>query len=66
MEIEEYEKQVCRLNGRINETLAEAARLRREGRLAEWAVMEAKADRDIDALVDLKARLSRRRKEALV
>lgn len=66
MKIEEYQKQVCRLNEQINRKLTEAARFRKEGRLAEWAAMEKAADRDIDALVDLKAQFGLSRKEALI
>lgn len=66
MVIEEYQKQVCRLNEQINKKLTEAARFRKEGRLAEWMAMEEAADRDIDALVDLKMRFGQSRKEALV
>lgn len=61
MEIEEYWKQVCRLNEQINHKLVQAARLRREGRTVEWAAMEREIDRDIDALVDLKERFHRSR-----
>lgn len=67
MTIEEYWEQVCRLNGQINEKLVWAARLRREGKLEAYAVLEREIDRDIDALVDLKERFRQHRqgKEAV-
>lgn len=52
----EYWQQVCRLNARINEKLVQAARLRKMGRTAEYAALEAEIDKGIDALVELKAR----------
>lgn len=51
----EYWQQVCRLNARINEKLVQAVRLRKMGRTAEYAALEAEIDKDIDALVELKA-----------
>lgn len=56
---------VCRLNAQINGKLTEAARLRKAGRLTEYAALEREVDRDIDVLVDLKERHGRPGKEAL-
>ncbi len=66
MNVEDYVEQVCRLDRRIDNKLERSARLRREGRLAEWAALEREIDRDVDALVDLKARQAAPRKEALL
>ena len=60
-----YWRETCRLNEQINEKLVEAARLRKAGRLAEYAALESEIDREIDALVDLKDRHGRPGKEAL-
>lgn len=60
-----YWAEVCRLNEQINEKLVEVARLRKAGRLAEYATLESEIDREIDALVDLKERHGRPGKEAL-
>lgn len=62
----EYWQQVCRLNGRINEKLVQAARLRKMGRTAEYAALEAEIDKEIGALVDLKGRYSTVRKGGAV
>ena len=62
----EYWQQVCRLNGRINEKLVQAAQLRKMGRTAEYAALEAEIDKELDALVDLKGRYSTVRKGGAV
>ena len=51
----EYWQQVCRLDARINEKLVQVARLRKMGRTAEYVALEAEIDKEIDALVELKA-----------
>lgn len=63
---EEYWQEVSRLNEQINGKILEAADLRREGRLEEYALMEQEIDREIDALVDLKERFRQRRREDCV
>lgn len=62
----EYWQQVCRLNARINEKLVQAAQLRKIGRTAEYAALEAEIDKEIDVLVDLKGRYSTVRKGGAV
>lgn len=61
--VAEYWKQLCLLNSRINEMLVQAARLRKEGRTAEYTAMKREVDSEIDALVDLRERYGAVRKE---
>lgn len=53
MKVETYLEQVPRLNRRINKRLSMAERLRKEGRLEEWAALEREVTCDIDRFVDL-------------
>ena len=53
-------------NQRINEKLAEAARLYREGRFAEWATLDREITGDIDRYADMKRAFGSPGKEAAV
>jgi hypothetical protein len=66
LEAAAYWQQIRRLNTRINENLAQASQLRREGKIAEYVALEQEIDSDIDALVDLKERHGRPGKEELL
>ena len=54
------------MNQRINEKLAEAARLYREGRFAEWAALDREITGDIDRYVDMQRAFGSSGKEAAV
>ena len=51
LEAAAYWQQIRRLNTRINENLAQASQLRREGKIAEYVALEQEIDSDIDCLL---------------
>lgn len=59
-------EQLREMNQRINEKLAEAARLYREGRFAEWAALDWEITGDIDRYVDMQRAFGSSGKEAAV
>ena len=59
-------EQLYEMNQRINEKLAEAARLYREGRFAEWAALDREITGDIDRYADKKRAFGSPGKEAAV
>ena len=59
-------EQLYEMNQRINEKLAEAASLYREGRFAEWAALDREITGDIDRYADMKRAFGSPGKEAAV
>ncbi len=59
-------EQLHEMNRKINEKLAEAARLYREGRFAEWAALDREITGDIDRYVDMQRAFGSLGKEAAV
>lgn len=59
-------EQLQEMNWSIDKKLAEAARLYREGRLAEWAALDREITGDIDRYADMRRAFGCPGKEAAV
>ena len=65
MTIEEYWKEICKIDQRINEKLVRVAALRKAKLVEEWMALEREIDKDIDEMMALKEqyRKQKERKE---
>ena len=65
MTIEEYWKEICKIDKRINEKLVRVAALRKAKLVEEWMTLEREIDKDIDEMMALKEqyRKQKERKE---